>query len=153
MVDLFSSTFGSIFTLFQFSFSYINLFYYDTLYDWFIEEMNADGFTTLLVIVCISIGGSWYFQNDLKNQMMNHINKHDKDIVRQNDRVNMQADEIKQLKELLKEQNKKIDEQTRQITELQLKVDLHEQNFKVRYTVLCKQTFPKIKCLNSGVSH
>ena len=106
----------------------------------FVEEMNADGLTTLLMIVCISIGGSWYFQNDLKNQMMNHINKHDKDIERQNDRVNMQADEIKQLKELLKEQNKKIDEQTRQITELQLKVDSHEQNFKVRHTVLSKLT-------------
>ena len=53
------------------------------------------------MIVGISIGGSWYFQNDLKNQMtnnindlknemMSHINKHDKDIVRQNDRVSMQ---------------------------------------------------------------
>ena len=46
--------------------------------------MHVDGFTTFLMTVFLSMGGSWYLQNnltgELKGQLMEHITGHAKEL-------------------------------------------------------------------------
>ena len=68
--------------------------------------MHVDGFTTFLMTVFLSMGGSWYLQNNLI-----------KDLVELSTKVSTQAADIKQLREDSKEQNKRITDQDKRITD------------------------------------
>lgn len=101
--------------------------------------MHVDGFTTFLMTVFLSMGGSWYLQNnlsgELKGQLMDHITEHAKELFELRTKVNTQATEIKQLREDIKEQNKQMSDQNKLITELKLQITLYEKYMKVR--ILC----------------
>ena len=58
---------------------------------------------TFLMTVLLSIGGSWYLQNNLSSelngQVMDQITEHSKELMELRLKVNTQAAEIKQLKD------------------------------------------------------
>ena len=95
--------------------------------------MHVDGFTTFLMTVFLSMGGSWYLQNnltgELKGQLMEHITGHAKELFELRTKVNTQAEEIKQLRENSKEQNNQITEQNKQINEQNKQI--HDQNKQI----------------------
>ena len=106
------------------------------------HTMHVDGFSTFLMTVLLSMGGSWFLQNNLSNelkgQLMNHITEHSKEITEHakelfelRTKVNAQAVEINELREKTKEQNKKIIDHNNIIIELKSRINLFEKYFKV----------------------
>ena len=96
--------------------------------------MHVDGFTTFLMTVFLSMGGSWYLQNNLSGDLKAQLVDHAKELFELRTKVNTQAAEIKQLREDIKEQNKQITDQDKLITELKLQIILFEK-FKVRILI------------------
>ena len=103
------------------------------------HTMHVDGFSAFLMTVLLSMGGSWYLQNNLSNelkgQLMNHIAEHAKELFELRTKANAQGAEINELRQKTEEQNKKIIDQSNIIIELKSHINLYEKYFKVSINI------------------